>query len=492
MVNIEDVYCESGLPTFTFVKPSEYSKLLVSLRTKGRGVVVEGPSGIGKTTCIRKCLQELYPDKSDYPIMSARQKETKEYLDLIISNPSDHWGMVIVDDFHLLDKTQQKQLSDLLKLFADRGRQDDKLVLIGINNAGQNLVDMTPDLNGRIDTIRFERNAEDKIRELIEKGESALSVVLPDKEEIIRRSYGSFHIAQMLCKAMCIADGVLESQETLYAVQSSITNVVSEKIEELGRIYKTVAQSFAKGKRFRRGGTLPYYHILQWLSQTDDGTIYIPEIISAHSHYKNSLNQVTEKGHLKKLLESNRELTEKYLYYDADSKMIAIYDPKFLFYLKNIDWHEFAQGLGLHTSSKTIHPYEVALSFAGEKREIAEAIFDELVANEVSVFYDKDASAEILGRNVEEYLEPIYRSDAKYVVVLVDEAYANKVWTVVESKAYRDKWDKDEVIPIIFDGYQPSPFDKLYGKGYARIYTDKDIAHQVRDFVNNLIVKLDK
>ena len=44
VINIEDVYCESGIPIYTFVKPSEYNKLLVALRTKGRGVIVEGPS----------------------------------------------------------------------------------------------------------------------------------------------------------------------------------------------------------------------------------------------------------------------------------------------------------------------------------------------------------------------------------------------------------------------------------------------------------------
>ena len=51
---LEDVYKTSGTPTHTFVRPVEYTKLIVALRTKGRGLVVEGPSGIGKTTSINK------------------------------------------------------------------------------------------------------------------------------------------------------------------------------------------------------------------------------------------------------------------------------------------------------------------------------------------------------------------------------------------------------------------------------------------------------
>ncbi len=38
--------------THTFVEPVEYRDLLLNLRTPGRGLVIEGPSGIGKTTAV--------------------------------------------------------------------------------------------------------------------------------------------------------------------------------------------------------------------------------------------------------------------------------------------------------------------------------------------------------------------------------------------------------------------------------------------------------
>ena len=53
------MYKLSGVPTYTFVKPIEYQKLIVSLRTPGRGLVLEGPSGIGKTTSVSQALDEL-------------------------------------------------------------------------------------------------------------------------------------------------------------------------------------------------------------------------------------------------------------------------------------------------------------------------------------------------------------------------------------------------------------------------------------------------
>lgn len=54
---VEEVFKVSGVPTYTFVEPSEYNKLLVALRTPGRGVVVEGPSGIGKTSASETALK---------------------------------------------------------------------------------------------------------------------------------------------------------------------------------------------------------------------------------------------------------------------------------------------------------------------------------------------------------------------------------------------------------------------------------------------------
>ena len=55
---LEDVFKKSGIPTYTFVRPIEYNKILVSLRTRGRGIIIEGPSGIGKTTSVQKVLEE--------------------------------------------------------------------------------------------------------------------------------------------------------------------------------------------------------------------------------------------------------------------------------------------------------------------------------------------------------------------------------------------------------------------------------------------------
>jgi ATPase family associated with various cellular activities (AAA) len=133
---IEEVFKINGVPTYTFVRPKEYDHLLVSLRTPGRGVVVEGPSGIGKTTAVEKVLSELALGTS-VTKLTARNQQDVEYIADLRSLGSV--GTVIIDDFHKLDDHVKALVADYLKTLADEENPSVKLVIIGINRAGDRL-----------------------------------------------------------------------------------------------------------------------------------------------------------------------------------------------------------------------------------------------------------------------------------------------------------------------------------------------------------------
>lgn len=177
-LNLEDVFTLSGVPEYTYVVPQEYMELKVALRTHGRGVIVEGPSGIGKTTAIVKLIDELGLD-SNCLLLTARKADDVALIREIIN--TDGFETIIIDDFHRLPNDLKKSISDKMKTMADEGVKKDKLVLVGINRAGDSLVQFSPDLNNRIDTIHFEKNDDIKIIELIEKGEVALNIELKTK-----------------------------------------------------------------------------------------------------------------------------------------------------------------------------------------------------------------------------------------------------------------------------------------------------------------------
>ncbi len=97
--------------------------------------------------------------------------------------------------------------------------------------------------------------------------------------------------------------------------------------------------------------------------------------------------------------------------------------------------------------------YQVALSFAGAQREYALPLAKHLRDRGVIVFYDEFEAANLLGKNLIEEFEGIYR-EAEYVVILVSEAYLNGMWTLVERQAAvygKLEKRKDSIIPVRFD-----------------------------------------
>lgn len=186
-LRIEEVFKIGGVPTYTFVEPAEYARLKVALRTLGRGLIVEGPSGIGKSTAVARALGELDASNS-VQTLSARHPGDVGYIELLPT--TDHFGTVVLDDFHVLDNDIRGQIADLLKRLADMEADRSKLIIVGINRAGDSLVEHAPDLANRIDTIRFEVEPDHKVRELVTAGESALNITIEAKDRIVEAAQG--------------------------------------------------------------------------------------------------------------------------------------------------------------------------------------------------------------------------------------------------------------------------------------------------------------
>lgn len=482
---LEDVYKTSGIPTYTFVKPDEYNTILVSLRTKGRCLVVEGPSGIGKTTCVIKVIEELGFNKN-ITSLTARKRDDLEMIKLLPD--FNGLGTVIIDDFHLLEYDLKSSIADYMKVLADEEREDDKLILIGINKAGDSLVQVAEDLNNRIDTIKFEQNPDPKIQELISLGEEALNITINTKDEIANLAKGSFHIAQLLCKETCIHRNVLLTCIDKTLVNSSI-EVIKEKIlSDFERTFYPKARKFAVGNRLRREGRAPYLHLLYWLSISDEWAIQIDDIYLKYPDHKLSVAQVVDKGFLEGIIRDNEELKDV-IHYDNNSRVLAVEDPKFMFYLRNILWSKFAEKVG-YISILFNNRYDFALSFAGENRELASKINELLLEREISVFYDKNEQSRILAENVEEYLAPIYKSEAYFVVVLLSKDYPKKIWTKFESDNFKDRFGTNSIIPIWYTDNYPGLFDETQKLGGLSFNPTGDLHQQAIDITDVICHKL--
>lgn len=488
MAYIEDVYKDAGIPTYTFVEPNEYTKIIVALRTKGKCLIVEGPSGIGKTTCIIKGLESLGLDNASYKILTPRKQNDKSVIEQLLAD-NHNKGIIIIDDFHLLAKEIKIGLSDLMKTIADEERIDLKLVLIGINKAGDSLIDLAPDLNNRITTVKFEINPDKKILELIEKGETELNIDIRYKENIVRKANGSFHITQLLCKELCMMENLIQTTTKKKVLTTDVNCVVDKIMIDLTRVFDKKAKEFAVGTRARSGGRAPYLHLLYWLAQSRDWSIRMSEVYTTHPNHKASISQVIDKGFLTKLINGNDSI-RSVIHYDEISKILTIEDPKFIFYLQNINWKEFANKIGLSLADCD-KEYDFALSFAGEVRSLVAELADVLIYQyDCSVFYDYNEQHKILGEDLTEYFDPIYKSNAEFVVVFLDKYYPNKLWTKFESDIFKVKFGNHTVIPIIFKDCEPTQFDVISNIGYYKYDPDKDQHSQIIEMAELLTKKL--
>jgi hypothetical protein len=456
---VEEVFKVSGVPTHTFVAPRDFNQLVVALRSPGRGVVVEGPSGIGKSTAVERALGVLQL-AGRITKLSARVPADVDYISLLPELSS--FGLVVVDDFHRLPNQLREDLADLLKALADGESAHSKLVIIGINDAGKSLVRFAPDLANRIDVIKMETESPDRIDELVRLGEEALNVRIKARAPVIDGAAGSFYIAQLLCRDMCIKAGVTVRPDATTGIETSYSSVRAGVLARQETRFGDALRSFARGTKFRPGGRAPYLRILNWLAESDDWSISLPDEMARHPQDKPSINVVIEQGYLETLVA--REEIAKILHYDRDTKTLSIEDPHLAYVLRNQDWPSFVSKCGF-TKIDFPTEYDIALSFAGEDRPVAEALFYSLQDRGLTVFYDKNEQHRILAEDVEAYLTPMYQDRSALVVAILGEMYGVKRWTLFEARVFRSRIERREVVPVWSTKVPAGAFDATRGIG---------------------------
>jgi hypothetical protein len=255
-----------------------------------------------------------------------------------------------------------------------------------------------------------------------------------------------------------------------------------------GSFYKR-AETFAKGKKLRREGRAPYLQILRWLALSDEWTIDLDREMAKNSRLRGSVGQVVEKGHLRNHLNEQADTLGDLLHYDPEAHVLAVEDPKFFFFIKNMPWNKFAERIGYFDVSFSSR-YDFALSFAGSDRDVAGMLFEALSELEHEVFYDHNEQARILAENVEEYLAPIYKTEASFVIVILGPDYPERVWAKFESEQFSQRFGERSVIPIWFKGQSYSPFDVSRTVGGETIDRTQPLKPQIDAIAERLAKKL--
>jgi hypothetical protein len=140
----------------------------------------------------------------------------------------------------------------------------------------------------------------------------------------------------------------------------------------------------------------------------------------------------------------------RYFYYNHETKNFAAEDPALSYFLKHLDWHTLRLDCGFRDGSKE-YEYEIALSFAGENRELAKHLAEQLEILDARVFYDEYFEANFLGKAWSSEFKRIFSDASRLVVCLLDKCHLNKIWPTFEREYFTPRVVEESVIPIYLD-----------------------------------------
>lgn len=479
---IEEVFRTEGVPEFTFVKPPNYNEIFVDIRNPGKPTIIEGQSGTGKTTVAKKIIEQAFPH-GDFGYLSARTATDMEKI-LAIAD-GDLLGKWIIDDFHRLDSSVQGRIADLVKIAAENFDVSvhPKLVLIGINKVGSELILLVHDIAKRCGIHRIQPASRQIALQMISRGEEKLNILLEDKEAIFAETEGDYWLTQLTCQAICLSHDVLETedpQKTLPYLQGDVRERI---IARLDHSYREPVKEFARGKRFRPTND-PYFRLLRLIAAQKVSISDLNELANANPEVRGSINNIKERR-ISLVLES-KPICDRYFYYNAETKTFAIEDPAFFYYLQHLDWEQIRKDCGFRDDPQDFD-WDFAISFAGENRELARTIADLLETLDCTVFYDQYYEANYLGTAWSQQFRDIFGSRSRYVVCLLDSHHADKIWPTFERECFTTRVEDSAVIPIYLDD---TPFVAI-PKDIVGIDFKNGDMQDIEFITDNIVLKLE-
>lgn len=120
------------------------------------------------------------------------------------------------------------------------------------------------------------------------------------------------------------------------------------------------------------------------------------------------------------------------------------------YFLKNLDWERLRTDCGFR--DHVVKPrFDIAISFAGENRDLARYIAQRLKELDVDTYFDEDYEVSYLGRKLSEEFPKIFSTDSRFVLCILDKFHQEKIWPTFERDVFMPRVEKCEVIPLCLD-----------------------------------------
>ncbi|HST58531.1 MAG TPA: TIR domain-containing protein [Longimicrobium sp.] len=460
MANVVDVFKTVGLPQYTYIKPAYYGALRMDIAQPGKHVLIEGPSGVGKTCVVKKILEDLGWGADKRMQIHCRDGDAEARIDAFF-HACEHESpetapAIVIDDIHLLSAAKRAEIGGRLKRLSDRVFETDwppKAILIGIPTAGSSLLTDAPDLGTRLGIRRVGRASDHEIDTLISKGEEELDITFEDRHILVTESAGNFSLAQAICRTLCASENIFATVPESKTLYWNLEDLRRTLMHDLSGKYSDRVCTFTKGIKWRPGGTKPYLEILLALSKLSDSVISFEKILRAVPERRRASIKAVRHLIPKVINPPKGEDLRKLIAFDPEAGF-SIEDPVFRYYLTNLDVEQLCADLGIEVNvleHARSYAYDIGFSFAGEARPIVDAVNTILKNQGVTTFYDYDQQAVLLATDLEDTLQRIYKESCRFYVVFLDHHYYRKVWTRFEKDIMTSSGRKGHVIPVVLD-----------------------------------------
>lgn len=499
---LDEVFNEALVPQVTYVPPAEAKQLKASLRTRGKHVTLVGASGSGKSTVAEKIVSDAFANSSEIHKFSGRSYPGETSILSILGNefaeePTQEaiepwlksFSLIIIDDVHHLTYEARQELARMLKLWHEMGI---KFFLIGIAKSSDQILGTDPELALRNDVHTLGTQSDTFLRNVVSKGESALNVQFANDfiASAVPAAKGLPAILQAICRIACVECDVYETCNNTTDIDIDLPSIGRSVVRMFDPRYFLKLVGLAQGRRQARAVHATFFEIVDALARSNKTQISKAEL------YRKIVGSITDPdlkkrkstsfyramSSLQKAIEE-RSL-EDILIFESDT--LTIDDPVFRFYLDHV---EFDRIRSLVKIRKDEYEYDVAVSFAGEDREIISKLVTALEDHGVEVFYDFNETARLWGKDLEIELAQIYAQEARFMVICLSPHYPLKDWTRFEfeiGERAAQKRPSEYLLPLRLHDTPPVMVGLKSTVGYMSLKSDEEMEQVISTFIEKV------
>jgi hypothetical protein len=151
-------------------------------------------------------------------------------------------------------------------------------------------------------------------------------------------------------------------------------------------------------------------------------------------------------------------------------------------------YHRFLKSDEASRMEMTAYEYDVAISFAGSERKLAEKLATLLRQEGIVPFYDRFYEDRTWGEDLAVYFDDVFRKKSRYCVVFISDEYAQREWTNWELRSAIARAVAERggayILPVKIDDVELEGLRPTIGYLSMQRYSVEDIAKLLIDRIN--------